>query len=558
MRCLALPAFVQAILGLQVALVAPAIAAAAVSPRPNIVLIVADDMGYSDLGCYGSEIATPNLDRLAAGGVKFKQFYTYPRCCPARATLLTGVYPHQAGVGHMVERSGLPLPDHGFPGYKGELNTNVVTIAEALREGGYHTSMSGKWHLTPFTESKHDWPLQRGFEEFYGTIHGVGSFYDPVSLVRGNELMKPEGEAFYYTDAITDHAVATIGKFSREQKPFFMYVAYTAPHWPMHALPGDIAKYEGKYAAGWDALREARHRRQIELGLVDPKWPLAQDPDVPAWAGVKNKEWEAKRMAVYAAMIDRLDQGVGKILARLKQAGVDQNTLVLFLSDNGGCAEGSARPAANRPNPPYVPTHTLDGRPVRRGNVPDIVPGPADTYSTYGKSWAHASNTPFRSYKHWTHEGGIATPFIAHWPAGIKTPRLAGEVGHIVDVMSTCLEVAGVSAPRTFRGKAIVPQEGRSLVPVFRGEKSGRTADLFWEHEGNRAVIRGGKWKLVARNDEPWELYDLASDRTELNNLAAREPALVQQLSTRYEAWAKRVGVVPWNVYSAKISESDK
>jgi arylsulfatase A-like enzyme len=520
---------------------------------PNIVIIMADDLGYSDLGCYGSEIATPNLDRLAAEGLRFKQFYTYPRCCPARAALLTGVYPHQAGVGHMVERSGLPLPPHGFPGYKGELSSRVVTIAETLRTAGYRTGMSGKWHLTPFTDDQKNWPMQRGFDEFYGTIHGVGSFYDPVSLMRGNELVKPEGENFYYTDAITAHAVENIGKFTREKKPFFLYVAYTAPHWPMHALPEDIAKYKDKYLLGWDALREQRHKRQIESGLVDKNWPLPpRDPEVPAWSGAKNKEWEAQRMAVYAAMVDRMDQGIGKILAQLRATGAEQNTLVLFLSDNGGCAEGAARPAANRPNPPYVPTHSPDGKPVRRGNVPEIVPGPDDTYSTYGRSWASASNTPFRSYKHWTHEGGIATPFIVHWPAGLKARGFTAQTGHIIDVAATCLDLAGVKYPMTFDSHTITPMEGQSLAPIFRGQTVPSLLmerALFWEHEGNRAV-RQGKWKLVAAYEQPWELYDMDADRTETHNVAEQHPQKVKQLNAAYEAWAKRADVIPWEVYT--------
>ncbi len=526
---------------------------AATSARPNIILIMADDLGYSDLGCYGSEIATPNLDRLAAGGLKFKQFYTYPRCCPTRAALLTGVYPHQAGVGHMVERNGLPVPSHGFPGYKGELSTRVVTIAEALRESGYHTGMSGKWHLTPFTDDKKNWPMQRGFDEFYGTIHGAGSFFDPVSLVRGNDLVKPEGQNYYYTDAITADAVANIGKFTQEKKPFFLYVAYTAPHWPMHALPEDIAKYKNKYAAGWDALRETRYRRQIELGLVDKNWPLPpRDPEVPAWAGVKNKEWEAQRMAVYAAMIDRMDQGIGKIVTQLLATGADQNTLVLFLSDNGGCAEGSGRPPAGRPNPPYVPTHSPDGKPIRRGNIPEIVPGPDDTYTTYGRNWAYASNTPFRSYKHWTHEGGISTPFIAHWPAGLKARGVTAQTGHIIDVAATCLDLAGVSPPKSFRGKSLTPIEGQSLAPIFRGQSASTplaNRALFWEHEGNRAV-RQGKWKLVSAYEKPWELYNTEFDRTELNNLAEKNPEKVQELADQYDSWAKRSQVVPWEIYT--------
>jgi arylsulfatase A-like enzyme len=523
--------------------------------RPNIIIILADDLGFSDLGCYGSEIATPNLDRLAASGVRFSQFYTNPRCCPTRAALLTGLYPHQAGIGHMVERMGLPLPDHGIDGYKGELSQRAVTIAEVLRESGYRTAMSGKWHVTPFHESKANWPQQRGFEEFYGTIHGAGSYYDPVSLTRGNEPAKPEGKNFYYTDAISDHAAACVDKFAREPRPFFLYVAYTAPHWPLHALPEDIAKYENKYRSGWDELRVARHRRQIQLGIVDPKWPLSgRDSAVPAWSGVSNQEWEAHRMAVYAAQIDRMDQGIGKILARLRATGAENNTLIMFLADNGGCAEGSAAPPAGRTPPPYVPTHAPDGRPVRRGNIPAIVPGAPDTYATYGRSWANASNTPFRSFKHWVHEGGIATPFIASWPAAIRGGTTTSHVGHVIDVMATCLEISGAIYPREYRGTAIIPVEGKSLLPVFNGKAGERDTELFWEHEGNRAV-RQGKWKLVAAHDASWELYDMQSDRTELNNLAATHPDKTKELIGKYALWATRVGVVPWNTYQAKLSE---
>ncbi|MSU51330.1 MAG: arylsulfatase [Opitutus sp.] len=531
-------------------------ASGASTARPNIILIVADDLGYSDLGCYGSEIQTPNLDRLAAEGVKFRQFYTYPRCCPTRATVLTGVYPHQAGIGHMVERNGLPVPSHPFPGYKGELSPNVATVAETLRDHGYRTALSGKWHLTPFTESKTNWPLQRGFDEFYGTIHGAGSFYDPVSLVRGNDVIRTPPQPYYYTDAITDHAVATVGKFTSEKKPFFLYVAYTAPHWPMHALPKDIAKYKDKYLIGWDALRAQRHRRQIELGLIDKAWSLPpRDADIPAWETAKNKEWEAHRMAVYAAMIDRMDQGIGKILAQLRSTGAADNTLVVFHSDNGGCAEGSARPPANRSNPPYVPTHAPDGKPVRRGNVPDVVPGPDDTYSTYGRSWAYASNTPFRSFKHWTHEGGIATPFIAHWPAGLKARGITNQIGHIVDLAPTFLELAGAPHPRTYRGRTTVPLEGRSLAPLFGHTAAFRPEHpYFWEHEGNRAV-RQGKWKLVAAYEKPWELYDTAADRTELHNLAEKIPGKVRELTALYDAWAARAQVVPWKDYVAELAK---
>lgn len=352
-------------------------AARAAPPRPNIVIILADDLGYSDLGCYGSEIATPNIDQLAAGGLRFTQFYNTTRCCPARAALLTGLYPHQAGIGHMVESGGRPIPYFGFPSYRTDLSDRAVTIAEVLQPAGYHTAMVGKWHLTPFTDSKHNWPRQRGFESFYGIIDGFTSYFAPTSLTRDNEPVAADGPNYYLTDAITAHAERTIAELSRQPQPFFLYVAYTAPHWPLHARPEDIAKYEGKYREGWDALRTARHQRQIELGIVDARWPLSpRDKSAPAWDGVPNKEWQAHRMAVYAAQVDRLDYAVGKILARLRETGADRHTLVFFLSDNGGCAEnlGTKRP----------------------GGAPPILPGGPDTYASYGPAWANASNTPFR------------------------------------------------------------------------------------------------------------------------------------------------------------------
>src|SRR5579859_1245113 len=341
-RMLARLALVSAILALDHT-------SAANAPRPNIVLILADDLGFSDLGCYGSEISTPNLDRLACNGMQFTQFYTTPRCCPSRAALLTGLYPQQAGIGAMME-------DRGVPGYRGELNDRCVTIAEELRPAGYHTLMVGKWHLChihfdgkrqlnhesdePFWDKKDGWPLQRGFEEFYGTIHGVCSYYDPFSLVRGNTPVRAEGTNFYYTDAIADNATAYIERYAIRDKPFFLYVAYTAPHWPLQAPEADIAKYRQTYSAGWDVIRTNRYRRQIELGLISTNWPLSpRDPNVEAWEQRPHKDWEANRMATYAAMVERLDRGVGTILERLKEKGIEQNTLVIFFSDNGACAE---------------------------------------------------------------------------------------------------------------------------------------------------------------------------------------------------------------------------
>ncbi|MCP5527982.1 MAG: sulfatase-like hydrolase/transferase [Verrucomicrobiales bacterium] len=535
--------------------------------RPNIVIMMADDMGWSDIGCYGGEIRTPNLDGLAANGVRFTQFYNTSRCCPTRASLLTGLYPHQAGVGHMME-------DKGYDNYRGNLSPRAVTIAEVLRGAGYATYMSGKWHVSRHVAPegpKHNWPLQRGFDRFFGTIHGAGSFYDPNSLTLGNTQIPP-GADFYYTDAISDFAARCIHEHEAE-KPFFLYVAFTAPHWPMHAKPGDIAKYQGVYDAGWDAIRQARYDRLVRLGLIRPDWPLSpRDPRSPAWAAEERQEWNIRCMEVFAAMVDCLDQGVGRILEALRATARFDNTLVLFLADNGGCAEGYGRnapfqarptdPAQLKPMPPdelqprMQPEYTRDGLPVRVGA--GVMPGPADTYIAYGLSWANASNTPFREYKHWVHEGGISAPLIMHWPAAIEPARrnaLYEQPAHLIDLMATCVDLAGAEYPARFRGEAIQPMEGVSLRPALAGAALERPQPIFWEHEGNRAV-REGEWKLVAKHNQPWELYNLRADRTELNNLAAAHPDRVQAMSAQYDAWAERAGVQPWPVKPVAITET--
>ena len=528
--------------------------------RPNIILIMADDMGYSDIGCYGGEIRTPNLDRLAARGLRFTQFYNTARCCPTRAALMTGLYQHQAGVGHM-------MTDKGYDAYRGDLNNRCVTIAEVLKPAGYGTYMSGKWHVTRHRRPegpKYNWPCQRGFDRFFGTIHGAGSYYDPCSLTRDNTQIPPDSDGFYYTNAISDNAVKFISQHAseNEDKPFFLYVAYTSPHWPMHALPQDIARYKGKYNKGWDALRRERYQRMIKMGLIDPSWKLTpRDEEAPPWTEAEDKAWYARRMEVYAAMIDCMDQGIGRIVSQLKRAGIYDNTLILFLADNGGCAEeyGSRGPIKPDPSKPVVlkpmdtnelqgdmqPKVTRDGRPVRTGK--GVMPGPADTYIAYGKPWANASNTPFRLYKHWVHEGGISTPLIAHWPAGIKARgKLRHQPGHLIDIMATCVDVAGAAYPAECNGHQIIPLEGRSLVPAFDNRPIEREA-LYWEHEGNRAV-RQGKWKLVSKHPNQWELYDLEADRTELNNLADEYPEKAEQLKAMYESWAERCGVQPWPI----------
>jgi arylsulfatase len=543
-------------------LLAAGFAVAADPPKkPNVVVILTDDMGFSDLGCYGGEIATPNLDALAANGVRFTQFYNTARCCPTRASLLTGLYPHQAGVGHMMD-------DKGKPGYTGNLNKECRTIAEVLKPAGYRNYAVGKWHVTRHAGAdgpKHNWPLGRGFDRYYGTIHGAGSFFDPSSLVRDDTMISPFADkeytpkTYYYTDAIADHAVKFVGDHTKDHadKPFFLYVAFTAAHWPMHALPEDIKKYEGKYKDGYEPIRKARFKKAAENGVIDPKQPMTPHP--MQWDDVKDKKWEAAGMEVYAAMVDRMDQGVGKLVAELKRTGQLENTLILYLQDNGGCAELQGRtgnadhPNIERPEKPTfpvmkpedfaaagsVPKQTRDGYPVRMG--PKVMPGPADTYVAYGKGWATVSNTPLREYKHWVHEGGISTPLIAHWPKGIAAKGgLRSQPGHLIDVAATCVDIAGATYP-----KDATPLEGKSLVPAFANKPLDR--DLFWEHEGNRAV-RSGDWKLVGKHNQPWELYDIGTDRVEANDLAAKQPDKVKELIAKYEAYAKRANVEPWPV----------
>jgi arylsulfatase A-like enzyme len=535
--------------------------------RPNIIIILADDLGFSDLGCYGSEIPTPNLDRMAAGGLRFTQFYNTPRCCPSRAALLTGLYPQEAGIGLMMENRGLP-------GYLGELNDKCVTIAEVLRSAGYHTMMVGKWHLAhiyfdgkkqldfqtdePFWDTQADWPLQRGFEDYFGTIHGVSSYYDPFSLVSNNVPVRAEGTNFYYTDVIADHAVADIQHYGGQAQPFFMYVAFTAPHWPLQAPEADIARNRAIYEAGWDAIRANRYERQIQMGVIDKDWPLSpRDSHAVPWYTVIHREWEANRMATYAAMVEHLDTGVGRIMAELQARHIDDNTLVMFLSDNGACAE------VVQPEWYDIPDKTRDGRTIQIGNRPAIWAGPVNVWQSYGWPWANVSDTPFRLFKHYTHEGGISTPFIVHWPAMIpQGGGFARQIGHITDLMSTCLDAAGVAYPDSFDGRTILPTEGTSLLPVFLGRER-ETRPLFWEHEGNRAV-RLGKWKLVSMYPNDWELYDTEADRTELNDLAKKDPEQVKKMAAMYDAWAARCGVVspdklpgPLPIIPANLSAQD-
>ncbi|WP_076606475.1 arylsulfatase [Rufibacter radiotolerans] len=499
--------------------------------KPNILVIMADDMGYSDLGCYGAEIATPNLDKLAGNGIKLTQFYNTGRCCPTRASLLTGLYPHKTGMGWMTGY------DMMLPGYRGDLNKNNVTIAEALKPAGYASYAVGKWHVSATTAPKgpkHNWPVQRGFDKYYGIIAGSGSFFTPGSLTNNNERITAQGTNYYLTDAITDTASQYISQHvaGKAKAPFFLYVAYTAPHWPLHARESDIQKYMKTYAAGWDALRAERYARQLKMGLLDKSVKLTErDKDVPAWRDIPEKDrgvW-VKRMATYAAQVDVMDRGVGKILETLRKSNQLENTLVIFLSDNGGCSEDVSR---------------------QDKSLEKL--GSDESYESYRTHWANLSNTPYRLYKSHTHEGGINAPFIVSWPAGIKQKGTMNRTpSHLIDLMPTFLEMAGAQYPTTFKGNAIHALPGRSLLPMFKGQAQPERP-LFWEHEANRAV-RLNDWKLVSVSTakEPyiqaWELYNLANDKAETNNLAAKNPEKVKELEALWNQWAQENDVLPLN-----------
>lgn len=513
--------------------------------RPNVVIMLADDMGYSDIGCYGGEIDTPNLDALAGSGVRLTQFYNTARCSPSRASLMTGLHPHQTGIGILNY-------DDSPEGYPGTLNSSCVTIAEALQQAGYRSYISGKWHMASDIHAPSDsWPTRRGFDEFFGTLEGAGSYFQPRTLTRNETNVEAESDDpdFYYTDAISDNAV----NFLRNHRdrspddPFFLYVGYTAPHWPLHALPEDIGKYQDRFAAGWDQLREERLERMIKDGIISPDWPLSdRDPRVPAWSEVRDKGWEAARMAVYAAQVDRMDQGIGRIVAELERQGIADDTIVIFLSDNGGCAEEMPIETARDFVTTYVTfdAATRDGREVRPGNDPSILPGDEDTYCTYGRPWANLSNTPFREYKHWIHEGGIAAPFIIRWTGVADDGGLRHQPHQLPDVMATLLEAAEAEYPRAFQGHDILAPEGVSMIPTLAIDHRDDERLLYWEHEGNCGV-RQGRWKLVRKFGQPWELYDMESDRTELSDQAVEQRDLVAELSRAYEQWAQRCGVIP-------------
>lgn len=504
--------------------------------RPNIILIMADDAGFSDFGCYGGEIQTPNIDSLARDGMIFTQFYNAAKCCPTRASLLTGLYPHQAGVGDMINDS-VSAQSNPYPAYQGRLSEHCITIAEALKQAGYNTLMSGKWHLGP---DRPNWPCDRGFDRYYGLIDGASNYWDirygakapylPKDYMRtmaiDNERFVPDGKDYYITDAFTDYAVKYIDEYGKREEPFFLYLAYTAPHIPLQARPEDIAKYENTYRVGWDQIRQDRYERMRAMGIINDNCRLSpRDNECDPWESVEDKDHMALKMAIYAAQIDRMDQGIGRVLSKLKEIGAWDNTLILFISDNGGCAAGG----------PLGWDHGRDTLP----------PGGPQSYMSYGQAWANASDCPFRRFKTWVHEGGIATPLIAHWPASIAPKSKTQHIGHVLDLMPTILDAADAGYPKEFAGRILLPLEGESLLPVLRGENRVRSRAIFWEHQGNRAV-RSGNWKLVASHDSSWELYDLDAGRSELDNLIDQHPEKAEELLLLYESWAKRCGVQPW------------
>ena len=513
---------------------------ATAADRPNFVLILSDDMGWSDLGCYGGEIPTPHLDGLAANGLRFTNFYNTARCSPTRAALLTGIYQHQAGMGILAEPPQGPAPADAATGYMRRLNGNCVTIAEVLREAGYNTYMAGKWHLGYHDSSA--WPRQRGFDRFYGIIPGASSYFRPRGdrgLTLDNDpLPEPSDPDYYTTDAFTDYALEFM-QSNPEGEPFFLYLAFNAPHWPLHARAEDTEKFVGRYRGGWDRLRAERWQRQLQMGLVDPTWGLSpRDDGARPWSTLTEEQVQQMdyRMAVYAAQVHRMDWNIGRVIDYLEKTGELENTVIVFLNDNGACAEpyndlgGGTMEAINDPYAGGAggPTHPEGG-------------------SSYGTGWANASNTPFRRYKAKLYEGGIATPAIIHWPAGLKTKpgTITPARAYLTDIMPTFIELSGAIYPQEFSGHGIKPLYSESLVPVLDGEERNDPPWMFWEHYNDRAA-RKGDWKILGRiGSDDWELYNLSVDRTEINNLADKQPEIVTELARQWEEWARAHEVLP-------------
>ena len=501
---------------------------AQLAKRPNVIVILVDDMGFSDIGPYGSEIATPNLDALASDGIRFTQFYNSARCSPSRASLLTGLYPHEAGVGYL---DNVVRPD-GAGGLQGRIADRAVTIAEVLKPAGYLTGMAGKWHVG----AQHGTPPTKvGFDR---SVLFPGGTYFPDQVgkkfvtIDGNQQPLASQEVgkgeWYASDLLVDWTSRFVSEAKAQGKPFFLYLPFTAVHFPVMAPADEIAKFKGKYMVGWDQLRHDRFERQKKMGLIDVNATLPDVlPEQYDWnkMSAKDKDRFDTMMAVYAAAISRMDKAIGTLTADLKAKGELDNTLILFMSDNGGNAESGP-----------------DGR---TGRAP--WGGPTSNIFV-GLNWATLQNTPFRYFKHFTEEGGIATPLIAYWPKGID-PKLHGSIvrepGHLVDVMPTLTELTGAKYPTRFEGHDIRPMSGRSFAPALVGQKLTRGVPIFWEHEGNKAV-RDGKWKLVAQFEQPWQLYDMEADRTETRNLAAANPDITARLAKQWEDWAARSFVDRW------------
>ncbi len=508
--------------------------------KPNILLIMLDDMGYSDLGCYGGEIQTPNIDKLAEEGVRFTQMHNCARCCPTRASLLTGHYPQTAGINGM----GVNLA------------MNTATIAEVLKENGYHTGMTGKWHLSdtkPVPDEMEqlrwmahradygnfspleNYPCNRGFEEHWGVIWGVVNYFDPFSLVHNEEPIKEVPEDFYITDFITQKSIDLIDSYSKDEKPFFLYVAHTAPHWPLHALPQDIEKYKNTYKDGWEVLRKTRYDRMIEMGLIDKEtYPLPENSSGRKWEDCEKKAYESACMSVHAAMIDHVDQGIGEIIEKLKETGMYDNTIIFVLSDNGASYERGYPPGFDRPG------FTRDSTIIEYNSEH---PGPETTWNYIGNAWASAVNTPFRYWKKESYEGGSATPFIVHWPKGLKGKENTINRGfaHVIDILPTCLELSGAQYPETVNGKTTTPPPGKNLLPLLVNNEVIHDT-IYWEHERGRA-IRIGDWKMSSLPNKDWELFNLAGDHTEMNDLSKQLPEKVKEMNSAWETWAKKVNI---------------
>jgi arylsulfatase A-like enzyme len=484
--------------------------------KPNILLIMSDDMGYSDLGCFGGEIQTPNLDALADAGIRFTNFYSENMCWVSRASMLTGVY-HRASF------------------KDGSLHPHCLTLPESLKARGYRTGIMGKWHLGGY-------PDQRGFDYFYGILGGASSFFAPIGLKRNRTAIDHEfqdKEDYYFTHAIGKEAISFLQK-SRVDQPFFLYLPFTAAHWPLHAPEDAIERYQGKFSAGWDELRKKRLQKMKALGVMDQSVKLSpRHPKVPSWKDEKHKTWQERRMEVYAAQVTIMDRVIGEVIDQLRESGQLQNTLTFFTIDNGGC---HVEYPPNRKGD-YLPEKTRDGRLMKPGNLTHLLPGPEITYQSYGHGWANLSNTPFRLFKQYDHEGGIHTPMIAHWPKQIKAKGTTNPtLSHLVDLMPTILE-ATQSSPSEFQAdKKRMAWDGRSILPALTGKKQADPAVLFFHHARGKA-IRVGNWKLVLNKDgkkkAKWELYDLSVDPNELKDLANSQTNKVKELVQLWESKEK-------------------